>query len=333
MGNKLKQELNKQAVIQFKEYAKLVQSDKFKPVPKQIKFKDQMSQKVYDITKDYTVLILKQYVLVEKYLNAAKKKHIIINDKNINQMVSEWKMIKTKILPKFNGSRESFASYVAFEKVGLASLHKKGLSQVYEVTLKQYQVLAKQIKELKQVIKKKLPEMKQALNESTEVLTEANVKQIILAPLNLIKKAFLKVIRVLIEGWTFIIKHLGKLAKAIRDQINKLLQKFDNMIGRVVRYLIKGINPSFFETLSMIGASEDDVAEIIGSQIRKGITVIIAFFTGAGFVQSAVITFYATTTILNKLVTAGEYAEITDTIMNVLDELNSEYFDDLMKDL
>ena len=333
MANNLQKQLSTQSKIQFKSYEKIVNNSNFKPVPKKITFKDKLSQKLYDITKDYTLLVLKQYILMDKYIKAAKAKHINITDKNVQNAANTWRYLKTKILPKFNGSRESFASYVAFEKVGYASLSKNAMSQTYEATLKQYRMLAQQINNLKITMKKEIPNMKKALNESTEALTEASIKEIIKKPFQLIKSAFLKVLKILISGWAFIIKILGKVAKKIQSVINSLLDKFDNMIGRVIKYIIKSINPSFLETIKMFGGSEDDIAQILGAQVRRGIIAVAAFLTGAGFVQSAVLTFYATTTILSNFARAGEYAEITETVINIFDELNSKYFDELMEDL
>ena len=333
MANSTQQQLAKQATLQFKSYDKLVNDSNFKPVPKIIKFKDSLSQKLYDITKAHTLLVFKQYILMDRYLQAAKNKHIVINDKNIQSAVKTWKHIKSNILPKFNGSRESFASYVAFEKVGFTSLSKNAMSQTYEATLKQYHVLAQQISKLKETIKQEIPNMKKALNESTDALTEASIKEIIQKPFQLIKSAFLSVLKVLVSGWAYVIKILGKVAKRIQNGINAVLDKFDNMIGRVIKYIIKSINPSFLETIKMFGGSEDDIAQILGSQVRKGIIGVAAFLAGAGFVQSAVLTFYATSTILSKFARAGEYAEIADTVINIFDELNSKYFDELMEDL
>jgi len=302
----------KDAKKQLQYYVKLTHDSKFKPVPRQLKFNNKLNKNFYEKTKELVIESYKQYYIGHKLVQNAKKKNILIKEKAILEFDKMYLIIKNKILPKFKNDIEFFASYVAYEKMLTASLHKGALNKTYELTLKQLEYTKKANKELVKTLKKIAPDLKL---EETNDLTEANIKEALKAPFKLLKKAFLTSMKIMIEGWIFVLKGAKAIAMPIKKKIDGIFRKLDEATGRVAKNIIKSINPDFIQTIEQFGGSAEELEWIIGGYIRRGVLMIIGSFS---FGAASLILLQTANVVVNKIIAAGEYAELGDFLMQLM---------------
>lgn len=319
----------KDAKKQITGYVNMINNPKFKTVPRDIKFSNNINKNLYNSTKELVIASNKQYYIAHKILQDAKRKNIVLNDRYIIELDKLYTVIKTKILPKFKNDINYFASYIAYEKILTASLHKGALNQTYELTLKQLEIVKKANKELTTAIKKAQPELK--LEETTDALTEADIKEILKAPFKLLKNAFIGSLKILVEGWLYVLKSAKQIVLPIKKKIDEIFRKFDGVIGKAAKNVIQSINPDFIKTLSQFDITDEDELEwTIGSYIRKAAIYIIGSFTfGAG----AFVLLETSRSVLQKIITAGEYGELGTLLIDLVKASDMSDMEDDLKNL
>jgi len=317
---------NSEKEINF--YLKLIESSKKKPkIPRDISFKSNKNKQIYEKTKELVVLSYKQYYLAHKLFEEAKKKNVIINDPVITKLNKLYLKIKTKILPYFDDNIEKFGSYIGFNKLMTVSLDPKSLSDTYELILKQTELVKKSITHFKKELKKQYPNIK--LEESNDLL-EADIKEILKAPFIAIKKAMIASIKIIFEGWMFVLKSGKRIAIPIKKKFDYLNSKFNDAVGKAVKNIILKINPDFLETAKMLGITEDDIVSQIGSIVKKGLMFIILSFTFTAGIAVSISSIYF---IIDKMIKIGAIADTVDMINDMFKMVNDDKFTEMIANL